>query len=175
MTSPSTPTRLPIDPNHVALQFARRGDLADAQFLYAEIAQRMDQRLKLIRLQPTVILDAGCGGRAAALRGRKGPHHPLERHRISVVAEFGSHRDHLLDVATALLVFVWVTDRASDTHDPAWVDHDRISAKAGRDAGLHLAPCVEVDARLFQLPVGMASDVRRRAGLDRHGEFRAGE
>jgi malonyl-CoA O-methyltransferase len=62
MTSPSTPTRLPIDPNHVALQFARRGDLADAQFLYAEIAQRMDQRLKLIRLQPAVILDAGCGG-----------------------------------------------------------------------------------------------------------------
>jgi malonyl-CoA O-methyltransferase len=62
MTSPSTPTRLPIDPNHVALQFARRGDLSNAQFLYAEIAQRMDQRLKLIRLQPAVILDAGCGG-----------------------------------------------------------------------------------------------------------------
>jgi malonyl-CoA O-methyltransferase len=62
MTSPSTPTRLPIDPNHVALQFARRGDLSDAQFLYAEIARRMDQRLKLIRLQPAEILDAGCGG-----------------------------------------------------------------------------------------------------------------
>ena len=61
MTSTSTPTRLPIDPNHVARQFARRGDLSDAQFLYAEIAQRMDQRLKLIRLQPTEILDAGCG------------------------------------------------------------------------------------------------------------------
>lgn len=61
MTSPSTPTRLPIDPKHVALQFARRGDLSDAQFLYAEIAQRMDQRLKLIRLQPNDILDAGCG------------------------------------------------------------------------------------------------------------------
>ncbi len=61
MTSPSTPARLPIDPKHVALQFARRGDLSDAQFLYAEIAQRMDQRLKLIRLQPAEILDAGCG------------------------------------------------------------------------------------------------------------------
>jgi malonyl-CoA O-methyltransferase len=61
MTSPSTPNRLPIDPKHVALQFARRGDLADAQFLYAEIAKRMDQRLKLIRLQPREILDAGCG------------------------------------------------------------------------------------------------------------------
>lgn len=61
MTSLSTPNRLPIDAKHVALQFARRGDLSDAQFLYAEIAKRMDQRLKLIRLQPREILDAGCG------------------------------------------------------------------------------------------------------------------
>ena len=116
-----------------------------------------------------------CAGRAAALRGRKGPHHPLERHRISVAAEFRAHRDHLLDVTTALLVFVRVADCASDTHDPRRVDHHRISAEAGRDAGLHLAPSVEVDARLFQPPVGMAPNVRRRACLDRHGEFRAGE
>ncbi|MBZ1349817.1 methyltransferase domain-containing protein [Alcaligenaceae bacterium LF4-65] len=61
MTSLSTPNRLPIDAKHVALQFARRGDLSNAQFLYAEIAKRMDQRLKLIRLQPREILDAGCG------------------------------------------------------------------------------------------------------------------
>eukprot|EP01037_Dinobryon_pediforme_P003313 gene3312-3358_t len=42
-------------------QFARRGDLSDAQFLYAEIANRMLDRLTLIRMQPENILDAGCG------------------------------------------------------------------------------------------------------------------
>ncbi len=42
-------------------QFSRRGDLANAQFLYGEIARRMDERLRLIRLEPSLMLDAGCG------------------------------------------------------------------------------------------------------------------
>ncbi len=52
---------LPINPAHVELQFDRRAPLDQAQFLYGEVAQRMLSRLALIRLQPTHILDAGCG------------------------------------------------------------------------------------------------------------------
>jgi malonyl-CoA O-methyltransferase len=57
----STPNTLPLNPAHVALQFSRRGDLSAAQFLYGEVARRMDERLRLVRLQPEQILDAGCG------------------------------------------------------------------------------------------------------------------
>jgi malonyl-CoA O-methyltransferase len=61
MTNMSTPTTLPISTAHVVRQFSRRADLSAAQFLYGEIAQRMAQRLRLIRLTPTAMLDAGCG------------------------------------------------------------------------------------------------------------------
>jgi len=68
----SPPPTLPIAPEHVAMQFARRGDLSQAQFLYAEIARRMDERLRIIRLQPQAMLDAGCGvgDNLALLRAR---------------------------------------------------------------------------------------------------------
>jgi len=70
----STPPTLPIDSRHVALQFARRGDLAGAQFLHDEIARRMASRLKLIRLTPETILDAGCGaGQRLELLGERYP------------------------------------------------------------------------------------------------------
>lgn len=52
---------LPINSAHVEQQFDRRAPLDQAQFLYGEVAQRMLSRLALIRLQPTHILDAGCG------------------------------------------------------------------------------------------------------------------
>ena len=45
-------------------QFSRRGNLSDAQFLYGEVARRMDERLRLVRLTPDRILDAGCGAGA---------------------------------------------------------------------------------------------------------------
>ena len=61
MTDSSTHPRLPISTTAVKAQFARRGNLSDAQFLYAEVADRMLDRLKLIRMQPERILDAGCG------------------------------------------------------------------------------------------------------------------
>lgn len=61
MTQSSAPAPLPINPLHVQRQFSRRGDLSEAQFLYGEIARRMDERLRLIRLQPSKMLDAGCG------------------------------------------------------------------------------------------------------------------
>jgi len=52
---------LPLCPEHVARQFARRGDLGKARFLYDEIARRMAQRLRVVRLTPQALLDAGCG------------------------------------------------------------------------------------------------------------------
>jgi malonyl-CoA O-methyltransferase len=70
----STPNTLPLNSAHVALQFSRRGDLAAAQFLYGEIARRMDERLRLVRLQPEQILDAGCGaGQQIALLHQRYP------------------------------------------------------------------------------------------------------
>ena len=70
----NTPQQQPlaINSHHVQRQFERRGDLSGAEFLHGEIAQRMLERLKLIRLSPEVILDAGCGNgrRFAALKQR---------------------------------------------------------------------------------------------------------
>lgn len=57
----SQPKSLRINKDHVIMQFARRAPLDQAQFLYGEIAQRMLQRLSYIKMQPKVILDAGCG------------------------------------------------------------------------------------------------------------------
>lgn len=90
MSHPSStpyPT-LPLVPAHVAQQFSRRGDLTDAQFLYGEIARRMLGRLQYIRLQPTALLDAGCGA---------GDNLPLLRQRYPDVAYLG------LDVSETLL------------------------------------------------------------------------
>ena len=57
----STHPALSIDTAHVTAQFARRGSLNDAQFLYGEVSQRMLERLAYIKLNPAEILDAGCG------------------------------------------------------------------------------------------------------------------
>lgn len=64
MTTTSTPERLPLNPAHVLRQFTRRGDLGEAQFLYGEVARRMDERLRLVRIEPGHILDSGCGAGA---------------------------------------------------------------------------------------------------------------
>ncbi|QJP54491.1 methyltransferase domain-containing protein [Bordetella holmesii] len=60
MSQPSSLPDLPVNPVDVRRQFARRGDLSEAQFLYGEIARRMLGRLGYIRLQPQAMLDAGC-------------------------------------------------------------------------------------------------------------------
>lgn len=72
MTESSTPTPLAIRDSHVQQQFNRRQRPESAEFLHAEIAERMRQRLKLIRLLPQAILDAGCGtgARSNLLRER---------------------------------------------------------------------------------------------------------
>jgi malonyl-CoA O-methyltransferase len=86
--SASSPPTLPLVPAHVALQFSRRGDLSEAQFLYGEIARRMLGRLQYIRLQPAAMLDAGCGA---------GDNLPLLRERYPAAAYTG------LDLSAALL------------------------------------------------------------------------
>ncbi len=50
-----------INLDHVSKQFSRRGNLSSAQFLYGEIAKRMSNQLKYMRIHPFVVLDAGCG------------------------------------------------------------------------------------------------------------------
>ncbi len=50
-----------IDSVHVSKQFSRRGNLSNAQFLYSEIAGRMGYQLQYMRIEPDLILDAGCG------------------------------------------------------------------------------------------------------------------
>jgi malonyl-CoA O-methyltransferase len=82
---------LPIDPAHVVRQFARRGDLEDAQFLYGEIARRMLDRLRYIRIQPERLIDAGCGAGASV---------PLLRERYPEAAYVGLDAcAPLLDIA----------------------------------------------------------------------------
>lgn len=78
--SPATYPTLPIHAATVARQFARRGDLSDAQFLYGEVAQRMLGRLRYIRNDPTQLLDAGCGA---------GANLPLLRERYPQAAYLG--------------------------------------------------------------------------------------
>ena len=51
----------PIDLHRVRQLFSQPAKLAAADFLYREIAARMLERLQLVRLDPLVVLDAGCG------------------------------------------------------------------------------------------------------------------
>lgn len=91
MSQPSSLPDLPINPLDVSRQFARRGDLAQAQFLYGEIASRMMGRLGYIRLQPQAMLDAGCGA---------GDNLPLLRERYPQAAYTGlDHCAPLLAIA----------------------------------------------------------------------------
>lgn len=100
----ATPPSLPLVSADVPRQFARRGDLADAQFLYGEVARRMLGRLQYIRVQPQALLDAGCGA---------GDNLPLLRERYPEAAYTG------LDNCEPLL------DHARKRHAPgglsAWI------------------------------------------------------
>ena len=51
----------PIDVQRVRHLFADPESIAPSAFLRREIAQRMHERLDLIRLAPQLVLDAGCG------------------------------------------------------------------------------------------------------------------
>jgi malonyl-CoA O-methyltransferase len=58
--TPGPPPGQRIDIRAVRRAFARPLR-ADADVLAREVAQRMDERLELVRLEPTLIVDAGCG------------------------------------------------------------------------------------------------------------------
>ncbi|AFZ83245.1 biotin synthesis protein BioC [Candidatus Kinetoplastibacterium blastocrithidii TCC012E] len=52
---------LPINISHVSIQFSRRKGLTNSQFLYNEIANRLANNLKYIKIKPKNIVDSGCG------------------------------------------------------------------------------------------------------------------
>jgi malonyl-CoA O-methyltransferase len=66
MASPQPPSRMsaPIDLARVRSLFARPAAIAPSDFLRREIAQRMHERLQLIKIAPKHVLDAGCGAGA---------------------------------------------------------------------------------------------------------------
>jgi malonyl-CoA O-methyltransferase len=66
MASPQSSSRLsaPIDLSRVRALFARPERIAPSDFLRREIAERMHERLGLVKLIPKQVLDAGCGAGA---------------------------------------------------------------------------------------------------------------
>jgi len=66
MASPQSSSRLsaPIDLSRVRALFARPERIAPSDFLRREIAERMHERLGLVKLVPKQVLDAGCGAGA---------------------------------------------------------------------------------------------------------------
>lgn len=66
MASPQSPSRLsaPIDLSRVRGLFAHPERIAPSDFLRREIAERMHERLSLVKIVPKQVLDAGCGAGA---------------------------------------------------------------------------------------------------------------
>ena len=66
MASPQSPSKMsaPIDLARVRALFARPERIAPSDFLRREIAQRMHERLQLVKIVPKQVLDAGCGAGA---------------------------------------------------------------------------------------------------------------
>jgi len=66
MASPQSSSKLsaPIDLGRVRRLFARPERVAPSDFLRREIAERMHERLSLVKLVPKQVLDAGCGAGA---------------------------------------------------------------------------------------------------------------
>ena len=63
MQVPANPPKLsaPIDLERVRKLFSRRERIATADFLRREVSSRMFDRLELIKIAPSRVLDAGCG------------------------------------------------------------------------------------------------------------------
>lgn len=58
---PPSQASAPIDTAMVRRAFSHPAHVEDSQFLRREIAQRMHERLALVKLAPQAVLDAGCG------------------------------------------------------------------------------------------------------------------
>jgi len=63
MQAPANPPKLsaPIDLHHVRALFRRPERVEASDFLRREVANRMHERLQLVKLAPLRVLDAGCG------------------------------------------------------------------------------------------------------------------
>jgi len=61
LPAPSSKKSAPIELPRVRTLFAGADAVAESGFLRREIASRMHERLQLIRIEPTRVLDAGCG------------------------------------------------------------------------------------------------------------------
>lgn len=59
--SPDDSSSAPIDVRRVRRLFSRPSRVSESDFLRREVAQRMHERLALIKIQPRQVLDAGCG------------------------------------------------------------------------------------------------------------------
>jgi len=66
MQAPANPPKLsaPIDLHHVRALFRRPERVEASDFLRREVANRMHERLQLVKLAPQRVLDAGCGSGA---------------------------------------------------------------------------------------------------------------
>ena len=60
--------KLPIDDHAVRLLFEKKPRHLEVDFLYREIANRMYEKLSLIKLNPKYVLDLGCGTGADLLK-----------------------------------------------------------------------------------------------------------
>lgn len=121
-----TPSR-PINARHVQQQFNRRAPLDAAQFLYGEVAQRMLSRLSYMTLQPTDILDAGCGAGHAI--------DPLRAKYVDMKYVGVDHSPALLATATqrhGQSPSLWQRLRKKESNAPVFVEADL--------AQTHLAP-----------------------------------
>lgn len=58
---PASRLSAPIDLRKVRRLFARPARIAESSFLRREIANRMRERLELVKIAPEAVLDAGCG------------------------------------------------------------------------------------------------------------------
>ncbi|KAF1028952.1 MAG: Malonyl-[acyl-carrier protein] O-methyltransferase [Burkholderia plantarii] len=103
MSSVSSPSGRPAyDPRHLQRIFDRRATTFDeVAFLPREIAQRMGERLDYIKVNPTGVLDAGCGS---------GDDLPLLRARFPDAPVFGA------DLSAAMLARA----AARETTDTGW-------------------------------------------------------
>lgn len=135
-SSPNAKFSAPIDLDRVRKLFASPQRVAESNFLRREVAVRMHERLQLVKIDPSAVLDAGCGegGDLSMLQNQYGKAYVLG-----------------LDAAPAMLA------QAQRQHMAALSSMNRLLAKwlpaslgAGLSAGL-------VSADFSQLPLSAQS------------------
>ena len=127
----------PIDLQQVRRLFASPARVAESGFLRREIAGRMFERLELIKLAPSVVLDAGCGDGADL---------PVLRQR------FGGARLVGVDASAAMLQAARASQTAAQSSMNRLLQRWLPKSAAGPGIGAELA-CAD----FAQLPLAAAS------------------